>query len=407
LPEQVAAGNPTAVKPTIALPPPDLASSPTVVPTPKADVKGGLPDLLPEAAKLRAEAVARKDARAAERAAAAKAAEKPVVVEPIAAAADAVKTAEAAKAADAQVAAGSRAALQVRPEPLNFPRPSVVGAGAVGAGAAATDGANNAAEEDSPNSNMSFSEQMQEYGRGRRLAENPQTYEFTNGRESGDDTTQFPSITPEIAKEAVALAKTEIPKKEQSGFGYEDLMMFGLNLMAGQSSNALTNVGTAGIAALTARQARAKAEAEKSKSEAESDYYKARGEAYRDTILTGPEKRALAQQRVEAERDVKAERARIQQGDLDRKIEADKVSRQAQAADRVEKDREYQLAVITAMGAKSAFDKISNPTQEQKEKFLQSQEIPRAIKEKIYKGFGINPLGSNTSSAGWNIAPAP
>ena len=58
----------------------------------------------------------------------------------------------------------------------------------------------------------------------------------------------------------MALAKAEIPKEERSGFGYEDLLMFGLNLMAGQSSNALTNVGTAGIAALTAKQARTAAE---------------------------------------------------------------------------------------------------------------------------------------------------
>ena len=85
-------------------------------------------------------------------------------------------------------------------------------------------------------------------------------------RTSGDDTRGFPEIppplklTPEVKQEAVALAKAEIPKEERSGFGYEDLLMFGLNLMAGQSSNALTNVGTAGIAALTAKQARTAAE---------------------------------------------------------------------------------------------------------------------------------------------------
>jgi len=430
LQKQVAAGNPPAVKPPVAQPPvvtprleglqrineakknnaaaklaaeqeaaakagapppPNLVLNPRVVPAkPKPVEVAGLPAIIEQTAAKEAAAAAAKETAAKE-----------------AAAATVVK--------EAEVKAAPKVIPEVVPEvtgnliefPKTSPRityPNVVTSLSKNAGAAATatDGANNV------DARKPFSTGDYEGKSGiADLDIGPEQKRPSFDRTSGDDTTQFPSITPEIAKTAVALAKTEIPKKEQSGFGYEDLMMFGLNLMAGQSSNALTNVGTAGIAALTARQARAKAEAEKSKSEAESDYYKARGEAYRDTILTGPEKRALAQQKVETERDVKAERARIQQGDLERKIEADKVSRQAQAADRVEKDREYQLAVITAMGAKSAFDKISNPTQEEKEKYLQSQEIPRAIKEKIYKGFGINPLGSNTSSAGWNIAPAP
>jgi hypothetical protein len=441
-PAQVAAGNPTAVKPPVAQPPialpppegiarinratennaaaklaeeqaaaakagapppPNLTPNQKIVPAPKVDVEGGLPSLInPEAAAFKAEAVAKAQARAAERTAAAKATEKPVAVEPIAAAADAAKVAAAAKAAEAQVAAGSRAALQERPAPSTSIRPSVVGAGAVGAGAAATEGANNVdAREPYSTGDYEGKSGIADLDIG------PEQKRPSFDRTSGDDTTQFPSITPEIAKEAVALAKDEIPKKEQSGFGYEDLMMFGLNLMAGQSSNALTNVGTAGVAALSARQARAKAEAEKSKSEAESDYYKARGEAYRDTILTGPEKRALAQEKVDNARDAKAEKARLQQLDLERRIEADKVNRQTKAEAALDKDREYQLALINALGAKSAFDRISNPTQQEKERYLQSQEIPKAIKRDIYKGFGINPLGSNTSSAGWNIAPAP
>jgi hypothetical protein len=44
------------------------------------------------------------------------------------------------------------------------------------------------------------------------------------------------------------------------GFGYEDLMMFGLQLMAGKSQYALQNVGEAGVAALAAKQARTAAE---------------------------------------------------------------------------------------------------------------------------------------------------
>ena len=95
-------------------------------------------------------------------------------------------------------------------------------------------------------------------------------------------------LTPEVKKEAVALAKAEIPKEERSGFGYEDLLMFGLNLMAGQSSNALTNVGTAGVATLTANQARTAAEkktameerkiaSDEKKEAAMAEYYKKHG----------------------------------------------------------------------------------------------------------------------------------
>ena len=102
----------------------------------------------------------------------------------------------------------------------------------------------------SPNEKMSVEDQMAEYGRGRKTAE----------AASAAIPPPELKLTPEVKKEAVALAKAEIPKEERSGFGYEDLLMFGLNLMAGQSSNAFTNVGTAGVAALTAKQARTAAE---------------------------------------------------------------------------------------------------------------------------------------------------
>ena len=91
-------------------------------------------------------------------------------------------------------------------------------------------------------------------------------------RTSGDDTRgypTFPAITPEIKNEAVAAAKAEIPKEDRKGFGYEDLMMFGLQLMAGKSQYALQNVGEAGVAALAAKQAREKVEYDRRKTEAE------------------------------------------------------------------------------------------------------------------------------------------
>ena len=370
-----------------APPPPNLVINPRVVPAkPKPVEVAGLPAIIEQTA---AKEAAVKEAAAKE--AAATAAKETVV-----------KEAEVQAAPDV-IPEGTGNLIEFPKASPRITYPNVVTSLAKNAGAAATatEGADNTGTAIDENSVLRGKSGIADIDIG------PEQKRPPFDRTSGDDTTQFPSITPEIAQTAVTLAQAEIPKKEQGGFGYEDLLMFGLNLMAGQSPNALTNVGTAGIATLTARQARAKAEAEKSKSEAESDYYKARGEAYRDTVLTGPEKRALAQKKVDDEKDAKAEKARIQQNDLERKIEADKVNRQTKAEAVLDKDKEYQLALINALGAKSAFDRISNPTQQEKEKYLQSQNIPKEIKRQIYKSFGINPLGSNTSSAGWNIAPAP
>jgi len=105
-------------------------------------------------------------------------------------------------------------------------------------------------------------------GTGSGASSAPEATPFFD-RTSGDDTRGFPAITPEIKKEAVAAAKAEIPKEDRKGFGYEDLMMFGLQLMAGKSQYALQNVGEAGVAALTAKQAREKVEYDRRKTDAE------------------------------------------------------------------------------------------------------------------------------------------
>jgi soluble lytic murein transglycosylase-like protein len=86
---------------------------------------------------------------------------------------------------------------------------------------------------------------------------------------SGNADQDIGPLTPAIKKEAVALAKAEIPKEERKGFGYEDLMMFGLQMMAGKSQYALQNVGEAGVAALSAKQAREKTEYDRRKTDAE------------------------------------------------------------------------------------------------------------------------------------------
>ena len=79
---------------------------------------------------------------------------------------------------------------------------------------------------------------------------------------------------PELQKEAVAAAKAEIPKDTLLGFGRDDVIMFGLQLLAGQSPHALQNVGTAGIGTYAAKMAREKAQTEKELAEAHKEYYK-------------------------------------------------------------------------------------------------------------------------------------
>lgn len=81
----------------------------------------------------------------------------------------------------------------------------------------------------------------------------------------------------EVQKEAIALAKEELPKETLLGFDKNDIMMFGLRLMAGQSPFALQNVGEAGIGTIAAKQAREKAAVDKSLAEAHKEYYSAAG----------------------------------------------------------------------------------------------------------------------------------
>lgn len=82
---------------------------------------------------------------------------------------------------------------------------------------------------------------------------------------------------PALKKEALETAKEEIPKDTLLGFGRDDVIMFGLQLMAGQSPHVLQNVGTAGIGMYAAKQAREKAAMDKELAQAHKEYYSASG----------------------------------------------------------------------------------------------------------------------------------
>jgi lysozyme family protein len=80
---------------------------------------------------------------------------------------------------------------------------------------------------------------------------------------------------PEEKKQIIEAAKDAVPKSEDTdGWSKNDWLQFGLALMAGKSSNALTNVGEAGLALLSSKQARDLKNKELDMKNRELDIYK-------------------------------------------------------------------------------------------------------------------------------------
>lgn len=82
---------------------------------------------------------------------------------------------------------------------------------------------------------------------------------------------------PEEAPTEVAAA----PEEKKGGMDWNDFMLkMGLHLMSGESPNALTNVGKAGLGTLAMQQAEAKAKSEEEAKRSEAEYRKAMGKYY-------------------------------------------------------------------------------------------------------------------------------
>lgn len=95
---------------------------------------------------------------------------------------------------------------------------------------------------------------------------------------------------PDLQKAAIATAKEEIPKDTLLGFGRDDVIMFGLQLLASKSPNPLQAAGEAGIGMYAAKQAREKAALDKELAQAHKDYYKsaaAKTQAEADYMASG------------------------------------------------------------------------------------------------------------------------
>ena len=347
--EQISAG--------LGAPPLVGPRKPVVVPAPKTTPVGGLATISPEAAALRAAAEAKLKARLAATVAATE--RKPIVVAAKADAAEAPKP--------AIVAAGDGAVVTKPRFPALLPASVAAGAGT---------GFGNESNPDSTG-NLRGKSGIADIDIG-PVQERPPF-----DRTSGDDTTHFPLITPEIAKTAVTLAQAEIPKKEQGGFSYEDLMMFGLQLMAGKSQYALQNVGEAGVATLTARQARAKAEADKRKSEAEALRDTAYSKYLQDKIDQGPEERKLAAE----DRRARIENERLNKADiLKRQIEADAVAKQQKVDAALQKNPDY--AELIRRKTIAGFN--LNKNEKQIKEYSDLLQDINDFKYKFYKSRGID-----------------
>lgn len=101
--------------------------------------------------------------------------------------------------------------------------------------------------------------------------------QFELAQQNKTEDVQVAAPEPETA--GIAKLMPEEPKKNETDWGNLALM-FGLNLLAGDSPNALTNVGKAGLNTLAMQQAEAKAKSERETKTSETEYRKAMGKYY-------------------------------------------------------------------------------------------------------------------------------
>jgi hypothetical protein len=94
---------------------------------------------------------------------------------------------------------------------------------------------------------------------------------------------QHEGATPLTKKEEAKIkdmVKEEVPASQRKGWSGEDILMFGLQMMAGKSQYAMQNIGEAGIATLANRQAQLKAETERGKTASDIKEAGQRGKWY-------------------------------------------------------------------------------------------------------------------------------
>ena len=102
------------------------------------------------------------------------------------------------------------------------------------------------------------------------------------GLEGGDQYGDFrpADLTKKEEAKIKDMVKEEVPASQRKGWSGEDILMFGLQMMAGKSQYAMQNIGDAGIATLANRQAQLKAETERGKTASDIKEAGQRGKWY-------------------------------------------------------------------------------------------------------------------------------
>jgi len=116
----------------------------------------------------------------------------------------------------------------------------------------------------------------------------------------GFDRSGLDALDKADKKELIDVAKASLPKGKGSDYGNDFLLMLGLGLMGGQSPNALTNLGQAGIGALKHVQESRKDEADRLYKESLAKHYGVPNEVQMLEYLKDPENMANYMRQREA-----------------------------------------------------------------------------------------------------------
>jgi hypothetical protein len=116
----------------------------------------------------------------------------------------------------------------------------------------------------------------------------------------GYDRSGLDALDKADKKELVDVAKASLPKGKGSDYGNDFLLMLGLGLMGGQSPNALTNLGQAGIGALKHVQESRKDEADRLYKESLAKHYGVPNEVQMLEYLKDPQNMAHYMKQREA-----------------------------------------------------------------------------------------------------------
>lgn len=137
--------------------------------------------------------------------------------------------------------------------------------------------------------------------------------EMLRGIKPGAGETTVPTFESGVTPPAIE-ASAPAEEKKTFGLSNDDLLMLGLNMMAGKSQHALQNVGEAGLATLVGRREREKTAAEKEKAASEAELRKAQTGYYGAQSEYLTEQKSENAKRLEAAKLIESEMGKYKAG---------------------------------------------------------------------------------------------